>query len=154
MARIILLDSGVIGLALAPPSKSNARQCIEWIDRLTRGGVSVVVPEITYYEVKRGLLFKPANSALKLEKLESICQNLEMVPVKRAAWDKAAEFWAIVRQAGKPTAQELSLDADAVLAAMAVTIVGPGDLATIATTNIGHLGRFPGVVAQRWNLVV
>ena len=65
--------------------------------------------------------------------------------VNSGAWLRAAEFWALVRRAGRPTADpHADLDGDAILAAVAATIVGDGDAATIATTNVSHLARFPG----------
>ncbi len=44
-----------------------------------------------------------------------------------------------------PTAGHAELDVDAVLAGMAATAGLPGDTVTIATTNVRHLVRFPGV---------
>jgi hypothetical protein len=37
--------------------------------------------------------------------------------------------------------------------ARATTSGQPGDTVTIATTNLTHLGTFPGVHAQLWNLI-
>jgi hypothetical protein len=61
---------------------------------------------------------------------------------------KAAEFWAILRQSGVPTSSSDALDADAILAGQAALAGQPGDSVTIATTNLAHLNRFPGVDAR------
>ena len=63
---------------------------------------------------------------------------------------QAADFWAIVRQAGLPTAGDKTIDADVILAAQAATL-GTPDI-VIATTNIGHLSRF--VPAELWQNIV
>ena len=63
---------------------------------------------------------------------------------------KAAEFWADLRRRGLPTAADESLDADAILAAQAALIGGPGDTVTVATSNPVHLARFPGIDARDW----
>ncbi|HEV8000023.1 MAG TPA: hypothetical protein VGP63_09095, partial [Planctomycetaceae bacterium] len=66
---------------------------------------------------------------------------------------KAAEFWAFLRQSGTPTAAPDALDADAILAGQAALAGQPGDTVTIATTNLAHLIRFPGIDAQTWDRV-
>ena len=66
---------------------------------------------------------------------------------------KAAEFWALLRQSGIPTASPDSLDADAILAGQAALAGQLGDTVTIATTNLAHLKRFPGIDAQIWDQI-
>jgi hypothetical protein len=66
---------------------------------------------------------------------------------------KAAEIWAFVRQTGVPTASPDALDADAILAGQASLAGQPGDTVTIATTNLAHLSRFPGIDAQTWDQI-
>jgi predicted nucleic acid-binding protein len=89
----------------------------------------------------------------KLVRLEDLLITAKPFPVTSRAWLKAAEFWAIVRSAGKPTADPHALDGDAILAGVAATIGIPSDRVTIATTNVGHLARFPGIDAQRWEAI-
>jgi toxin FitB len=60
---------------------------------------------------------------------------------------RAAELWAFLRQTGVPTASPDALDADAILAGQ------PADTVTIATTNLAHLNRFPGIDAQTWDQI-
>lgn len=60
-----------------------------------------------------------------------------------------AEFWALARQRGMPTAGDTALDGDMILAAQAVLIEQAWRQdAVIATTNVRHLGRFAS--AQEW----
>jgi hypothetical protein len=61
---------------------------------------------------------------------------------------QAAEFWAMIRRAGVPTAHPQALDSDCILAAQATLLGGGGDVVTIATRNIRHLTRFPGIDAR------
>jgi hypothetical protein len=67
--------------------------------------------------------------------------------------DLAAEFWAHLRKQGLPTAGPWSLDADAILAAQAMTAGEAGDHVTIATVNVRHLNRFPGIDARDWSTI-
>jgi hypothetical protein len=75
-------------------------------------------------------------------------------PVTTAVMRQAAAFWADVRRRGLPTAADPSLDADAILAAQAVLLGGPGDVVEVATANATHLSRFPGVNAREWAAIV
>ncbi len=109
------------------------------------------MPDLTIYEIRRELLRVGATT--KLVRLKNLEARLGPTPVTPEAWKKAAEFWAIVRAAGKPTADPHSLDGDAILAGVAATIGAPGDSVTIATTNVGHLSRFPGIDARRWEMI-
>lgn len=63
---------------------------------------------------------------------------------------QAAAFRAQARRAGVPTADLQALDADCILAAQASLLGDPGDVVTIATTNVRQLGRFPGIQVQDW----
>lgn len=57
MSRVILPDSGPLGLLTAPPGKPGpATDCAHWLaDRLAAGD-RVLVPEITDYETRRELV--------------------------------------------------------------------------------------------------
>jgi len=151
LARYVLLDTGVVGLCYSTPNSADAQACLAWIRRLEADGAFVLIPEIVRYEASRELIRRQAS--LQLRRLDTLCRDLLMVPVNLAAWDQAARFWALVRQAGQPTAAPEALDADAILAAVAVTIAQPGDSATIATTNVRHLTRFPGIDARLWTQI-
>jgi hypothetical protein len=72
--------------------------------------------------------------------------------VTTVEWRQAALFWADARGQGIPTAHPHALDADAVLAACAVTIGQPGDSVIVATTNTIHLGRYCD--ARLWTTIV
>ena len=148
MARFILLDAGVLGLA-CPGSRTPLVASFQpWVHHLIAGGSDVVIPDVTRFEVRRELLRLRSPARLRL--LDDFCAQFASVSVTAEAWDKAAEFWALVRQAGRPTAHSEAIDADAILAGVAATIARPGDEVVIATTNVRHLNWFPGINAQRW----
>jgi hypothetical protein len=70
----------------------------------------------------------------------------------RAAMRKAAELWAQARRAGTPTAPDLALDGDVILAAQALLLATQeAEQVVIATTNPGHLNRYTD--AQEWSAV-
>lgn len=142
--RIVVLDSGPLGLVSNPYLSAEASACHQWLDGLLQHGVRVVLPEIADYEVRRELL--RANKSPGLARLDAFCASLEYLPITTAAIRKAASLWAQVRQQGRPTADKHALDGDVILAAQALTMGEPGVI--VATTNVGHLSRF--VAADGW----
>jgi hypothetical protein len=57
MSRIVLLDSGPLGMVTTPKAKSPIYQeCKRWFNSLEPKGYTVVLPEIADYEVRRELL--------------------------------------------------------------------------------------------------
>jgi predicted nucleic acid-binding protein len=147
LSDIIVLDTGVLGMLVHPAESGEPRECKTWLKRIVLRGASVYVPEIADYELRRELLrIKSSESIKRLDELKS---RLRYVPITTEAMLKAAEFWATVRSAGKPTADEKALDADAILAAQSTLVPESGDAkVVVATTNVGHLSRF--VEARSW----
>ena len=148
MARIILLDSGPLGLAAHRPSITEVRQCLAWLATLERSGAMVVVPEIADYEVRRELI--RAGIVSGIGRLDRLKARFFYLPISTSAMLQAASFWADVRQRGIPTASPDALDADCVLAGMAASAFDPRDTVTVATNNAIHLARFPGIDARDW----
>jgi len=144
VSRVILLDSGPLGLITNPRLSSESLNCTRWFQSLVLAGVRVVIPEIVDYEVRRELL--RANKLRGLRRLDEFVDQAEYLPITTLAMRQAAVFWAEARQQGQPTAGDKTIDADVILAAQAFTLVD-GEV-TIATTNVGHLSRF--VPAQLW----
>ncbi len=56
MARLILLDSGPLGLIVRAPSKPQVVRCVTWLNAISATGATVIIPEIAHYEVRRELL--------------------------------------------------------------------------------------------------
>jgi hypothetical protein len=150
--RFILLDSGPLGLACSRPGLLPVDRCHAWLTTLEATGAVNVIPAIADYEVRRELIRLLATA--KLRNLDGLCVRFPYLEINRAALDRAAELWAMVRRAGQPTAGPSDLDADAILAGQAATLGQPGDLVIIATTNARHLARFPGIDARDWATIV
>ncbi len=138
MSRVVLIDTGPLGLVTNPRRSPPSVACAQWLQALVANGDRVVVPEIADYEVRRELL--RAKKELGLARLDALASRLEYLPLTTAAMRQAARFWAQAREQGQPTADDKALDGDVILAAQAVTL-GVADV-VIATTNVGHLLRF------------
>jgi hypothetical protein len=54
MARLILLDSGPLGLIVRAPSKPQVVRCLAWLKTIAAAGATIIIPEIAHYEVRRG----------------------------------------------------------------------------------------------------
>jgi predicted nucleic acid-binding protein len=141
-----------LGLASKPPGKPDADRCRAWVRTLDASGARIVVPEVADYEVRRELIRAGATARVRrLDRLEFV---LDYDPITTAAMRRAAEFWAVARNAGLPTtAHGHALDADCILAAQALLLSGLGDVVTVATTNARHVARFPGLDAQPWETI-
>lgn len=133
-----MLDAGPLGSIAHPRANPETTQKLL---ALLRGQDTVIVPEISDYEVRRNLLLEQRTRSVK--KLDQLKTTLAYLPLTTDAMLKAAEFWATTRQKGKPTAAEKALDGDVILAAQAF-LIG----ATVVTDNVKHLEDFVPVV--RW----
>jgi predicted nucleic acid-binding protein len=151
VARLVLLDSGPLGLVSGRTGRPKVDQCDAWLTALGSAGARVIVPEIADYEIRRELIRIGATASLK--RLDRLRRLLDYAAITTAAMERAAELWAHLRNVGVPTAGREALDADAILAGQASVAGGLGDVVTIATTNLRHLARFPGVDAQLWTVI-
>lgn len=105
----------------------------------------VAVPEIADYELRRELL----RAGRGVERLDELEGRLVYLPLTTTVMRRAAELWAESRNQGKPTAPDLALDGDMVLAAQALVLSEELDAGVIvATTNPVHLSRF--AAARDW----
>ena len=140
MSRIILLDSGPLGLITNPKASPENDACNQWVQARLRGGDSVHVPAIADYEVRRELL--RAGKMKGIAKLDDLKAAIGYVPLTTEMLLKAAELWGEVRKIGKPTAPDVALDGDVILAAQAAVLAATGRQIIIATTNVKHLELF------------
>ena len=148
MRRIVILDAGPAGLVVCSAEVPAAAHCMSWLAGLESSSAEVVLPTIVDFEVRRELLRIGATA--KLRALDELGARFDLVDVSAEAFRRAAEFWAIVRRAGRPTADPKALDADTLVAGVAATIADPWDDVIVATTNVGHFARFPGIDARPW----
>jgi hypothetical protein len=146
MSRIILLDAGPLGLLAQPRPTASSLACRQWAADLQAGGTMVQVAEIADYEVRRELL--RADKVRGVGRLNQLKADFGYVALTTATMLQAAVYWAQLRQQGRPTAPDLALDGDVILAAQAALLIGGGHSVVIATTNVGHLSRL--VPADLW----
>jgi predicted nucleic acid-binding protein len=91
--------------------------------------------------VRRELL--RAGKTKGIDRLNQLKMQLTYLPLDTAMILRAAEFWALARNQGRPTADPSELDCDVILAAQAERVD-----AIVATENVGHLSLF--VDARDW----
>jgi predicted nucleic acid-binding protein len=151
MLKILVLDSGPLWLACLALGKPDADLCRRWIERMLAAGYLVIIPEIADYETRRELIRRGATA--NLVRLDGLKVKLDYRPITTAAMIRAAELWASVRTAGKPTAHPDALDGDCIVAAQALVEAGPGIVPIVATTNAAHFSRFPGIDARQWDTI-
>lgn len=109
------------------------------------------IPEIVDYELRRELLRGRKTRALFT--LDSLALRMVFLPVSTPVMRQAAEFWAIARQRGFPTADDRALDVDVILAAQARFIEETWQQeVVVATANARHFSRF--VTAREWQEIL
>ncbi len=150
MTRIVLLDSGPLGLLTNPRPNPEAQLAKKWLDGLRMSGIQVLVPEIADYEVRRELY--RAGKMRGIQNLEQLTEKIGYIPLNTTMLRQAAVFWASLRQLGLPTSDVDSLDGDVILAAQSLHLSVQGNEVVIATTNVKHLERL--VPAQFWKSIV
>ena len=148
----LLLDSNVLS-RLCHPAKAENVDLGAWLAGLLAreaDQVQVYVPEISDYEVRRGLLHVALRSRVpttrSLKRLDQLTELLSYLPLHTPVLRRAAELWAQSRSTGLPTAPAETLDGDVILAAQALDVGG-----IVVTENTRHLRRF--VPAFRWQEV-
>jgi predicted nucleic acid-binding protein len=146
MNRLILLDSGRLGMVTNPKAKGLPLACQQWLKTLLKRGERFAIPEIADYEVRRELL--RANLLKSVRRLDHLTQTLEYIPIQTDTMLLAANLWAEIRKRGQPTADPKALDGDVILAAQAQILANETAEVIIATTNVGHLSRF--ATALNW----
>lgn len=149
MSRLILLDSGPLGLVTNPKESDETRRCMAWLRASLASGARVMVPEISDYEVRRELI--RAGKLKGVARLDALAERVGFLPVTSEVWRAAAGLWAEARNAGRATAPDSALDGDVILAAQARLAAEHNTEVIIATTNVGHLGRF--VDARPWETI-
>lgn len=149
MSRVIILDSGPLGMVTNPKAKPPYLECQLWLESLLQRGEVVILPEITDYEIRRELI--RAGKLAGIRKLDRFKLELTYRPITTQVMLMAAHLWADARRRGRPTADSTALDGDVILAAQAILEANEGNEVVIATTNVGHLSQF--VDAREWRMI-
>lgn len=149
MKRLILLNSGPLGMVTNPKAVGSTLDCQLWLKSLLRRGERVAIPEIVDYEVRRELI--RAGLLKSLRRLDSLKQTLDYIPIQTDTMLLAADLWAEARKTGQPTADAKALDGDVILSAQARLLRTELTEVIVATTNVGHLARF--ITASDWQSI-
>lgn len=149
MSRVLILDTGPLGMVTHPGSGQQVEACKKWLLEVLSGGTQVIVPEIADYELRRELL--RAGKTESVDRLDALTATLNYLPITTAAMRRAAEFRADLRRKGRPTAESAALDGEVILAAQALRAGLSPDRVVVATTNPGHLSLM--VQAENWESI-
>ncbi len=144
--RVVVLDTGVLGIATNPSGNPKSARCVQWLLELGQSGHAVVVPEIADYELRRELVLQ--RKLRSLARLDALHMQATYVSITTKVMLLAADFWAQARRQGRKTADDKALDGDVILAAQASLLTHLGDEIVVATTNVKHLSLF--VDARLW----
>jgi predicted nucleic acid-binding protein len=137
-------------MATNPKASPEIKTCNIWLESLILKGDCIAIPEIADYEVRRELL--RAGKVKGIARLDAFKNRAEYIPITTETILKAAEFWAITRKQGRPTADDKALDGDVILAAQAAILSEQGNEVVIATTNVIHLSLFAD--ARLWDEIL
>jgi predicted nucleic acid-binding protein len=145
---LLVLDSTPLGLLVH--SRAQVRVPAEdWLSRLSRV-FEIVVPEITFYEVRRELVRLGRDESTA--RLNVLAASTVYAELTTGIMIEASDLWAASRRAGRPTAGDRALDIDVLLAATALEISRSREQdATVATGNVRHLAQF--VDARLWESI-
>ena len=138
-----MLDSGPLG-RLSHANYTRNREIRAWLASLLDSDISVFLPEIADYEVRRNLIVE--NLTGSLANLDALPSLIAYVPITTADMRQAAVYWAQSRKSGRSVGDARELNADVILAAQAVRLG-----CMIATDNIGHLSQFTD--ARLWTSI-
>jgi predicted nucleic acid-binding protein len=149
MNRIIVLDSGPLGLLVHRRGVKPAEECRDWLRGHLAAGRTFIVPAIVHYELRRELVRLGRTNAVR-----SLDAFVEMppdryLPLTQEGLILASELWANARRRGTPTADPHALDVDVILAAQVLSSGLPISDLVVATANVAHLGQF--VPAEQWD---
>ncbi len=146
MIEAIILDTTPLGLITGRQDKNEPRACRNWAVTAITSAVTMYVPEIADYEVRRELIRAGKTAGIgRLDAFLSLATYLELgTPTMRLA----AKLWAQARKAGLATADPAALDGDVIVAAQALSLYLSDQSFIVATDNVRHLSRF--VSAKRW----
>lgn len=151
MKRIIVLDSGPLGLLVHRRGVKPAEDCRAWFRDHLQRGARFIVPAIVHYELRRERVRINRTSAI--QNLDALVDTLpdRYLPLTRRALTTASELWADVRRRGLPTADPRALDVDVILAAQVLSSGLPLSDLVIATSNVVHLARL--APAEEWERI-
>jgi predicted nucleic acid-binding protein len=145
--KAIALDTCVLGLLTHPNQSAEAVGCRQWLAAHLKQGLTVLLPEIADYELRRELIRMESRKALRrLDDLANVCEYL---PITTDGMRAAAKLWAEMRLQGTPVAHNKALDGDVILGAHVRAYGIENDIEVlVATNNVKHLALM--LQADEW----
>lgn len=128
------LDANIVSYLL----KGN-KEIFSKLSDLASNDHIISIPNIVYYEIKRGLL--ASGSTNKLNRFVSFANALGIVELKTSTLDIAAQIYSDLKKAGT-----LIEDDDIFIGASALE-----NNAILVTNNKRHLGRIKDLKYEVWN---
>lgn len=128
------LDANIVSYLL----KGN-KEIFSKLSDLASNDHIISIPNIVYYEIKRGLL--ASGSTSKLNRFVSFANALGIVELKTSTLDIAAQIYSDLKKAGT-----LIEDDDIIIGASALE-----NNAILVTNNERHLGRIKDLKYEVWN---
>ena len=129
-----LLDTDILTEIFKLRNQSVAAKAAAYLQQHGRFAVSAM----TRFEVLRGLRHKRASKSL--ERFESMCARILIVPISDNVLDKAADLWVEARDGGHS-----QRDADLIIAASALV-----QNRTLVTGNTPHFQWMSGLSLDNW----
>ena len=118
----------------------NDPKVVEQVKRYVEEHGVVSLSIVSYYEILSGLQYR--NAGRQLNAFLAFASIHRILPLTQAAADHAARLYALMRKEGTPVD-----DIDLLIAGIALA-----NGMAIATHNVSHFGRLPGVTIQDWSL--
>ena len=149
MSRVVLLDTGPLGMFANPRANPKNTECQRRVKELLANGVRVVAPGLAIYENRRKLahLQRKEPASRRLARFDNTIALLGSLPWTDEVMRRASEVWGEAKFQGITTAPEEALDGDVILAAFALTEADTGNAVEIATTNTSDISRlYPNVI--------
>lgn len=143
-SSVVLLDAGPLGMVTHPRPTAAA---LAWLRTLRANALTIAVPEIADYEVRRELVLQGKTRGLN--RLDQFNSAVLYAPPTTATMRDAADLWAQMRRQGTPTAAPAALDGDVILAAQARALMAVGHPVIVVTTNVAYLARL--VPTKLWS---
>jgi predicted nucleic acid-binding protein len=131
--KIFALDTNIISYLLKGDISVFERYSAE-----IENGNDCIIPPVTYYEIKRGLLIR--NASRKTAAFDGLCKAFGVEEMNTETWDEAARLYALNNRSCNPME-----DADLFIAAFC--LVGGY---TLVTNNTKHFHLIDGLHLENW----
>src|SRR2546430_1948654 len=112
MNRVVLLDTGPLGMYTNPRANPKNEECRRRVEGLLVAGAQVRAPGIAIYETRRELVHLQCKNprANRLARFDAAVAILGVLPVTAEVMHLASEIWGDARSRGIVTAPQEAMD--------------------------------------------